>query len=35
MNNTISLVAVSYVYPFLKKQGFFEKLMAGQKQEKA
>jgi hypothetical protein len=30
----LTLVAVSYLYQFLKKQGFFEKLMASQQQDK-
>jgi uncharacterized membrane protein len=30
----LTLVGVSYLYQFLKKQGFFDRLMAGQQQEK-
>jgi uncharacterized membrane protein len=30
----LTLVAVSYLYQFLKKQGFFEKLLASQQQDK-
>jgi uncharacterized membrane protein len=30
----LTLVGVSYLYQFLKKQGFFEKLLAGQQEKK-